>query len=688
MKILITDDNGYDRKLLRYTLEHHGFTDIVEACDGEEGMAVVRRDRPSLIISDALMPRMDGFQFLQAVKADDALRSIPFIFYSATYAGDKEINLALTLGAETFIVKPVEPDAFWKAISSIVKRIESGSQQSPMQPAEEETAFLKQYSRIVADKLEEKIRELEQAKSRIEQSEAFIRNILETVDEGFVVVDRSYRVLAANRAYCESVGLPREQILGKACFACSHKSDAPCYEVGEDCPVRTVFATGEPAIAQHTHFDESGAPLSIEVKAYPMKDRDGTVTSAIEIAIDVTERRSLEEQLRQAQKMEAIGRLAGGVAHDFNNILTAIVGHGSILQLKLPPDDPLLTNVQQILDSSNRAAALTRSLLTFSRKQIIRPVRLNLATVVRNLESFLRRIIGEDIELRTLLARDDVTVTADAVQIEQVLMNLATNARDAMPQGGLFSIKLDEILLDQDFIDRHGAGKPGPYAVLTVADTGSGMDEKTQERAFEPFFTTKEVGKGTGLGLSIVYGIVQQSNGLITLQSKHNAGTTFCIYLPLSVAPVVHQEGTAAAPRPSGGGETILIAEDDAVLRDLTEEFLRGADYTVIAAQDGMEAVEKFVARKDDIRLCILDLIMPKWSGRRASREIRAVKPDMKILYISGYPAESAPRESDDREHCEIILKPFSPQEILTQVRNLLDSSPGRQHASPQTQGT
>ena len=321
--------------------------------------------------------------------------------------------------------------------------------------------------------------------------------------------------------------------------------------------------------------------------------------------LDMTERKHLEEQLIQSQKMEAIGQLAGGVAHDFNNILTAIIGYGNLIQMKIPDNGKLMQYMDPLLASADKAKHLTQALLAFSRKQIISPKPVDLNEVIRNVKTFLIRLIGEDIEMITHFTEKDLVVFADAGQIDQVLMNFATNARDAMPDGGTFSIETDVVTIGEPFLRKHHYGKPGEYALIRVSDTGVGISKKIMEHIFEPFFTTKEVGKGTGLGLSIVYGIVKQNNGYINVYSEPDNGTVFRIYLPL-IRSTIEKEKAPAVEKPRGGNEVILLAEDDIQARALIKEVLREYGYTVIEAIDGEDAVIKYNASHKEIALMYL----------------------------------------------------------------------------------
>jgi PAS domain S-box-containing protein len=394
---------------------------------------------------------------------------------------------------------------------------------------------------------------------------------------------------------------------------------------------------------------------------------------------DVTERKRadeekcrLEAQLFQAQKMEAVGQLAGGIAHDFNNILTAIVGYGNLLKTELMPDDPLISYAAQILNAAERAANLTHDLLTFSRRQFISPRPVHLNTIIRCVERLLARLIGEDIELSIELAETDLTVMADSTHIDQVLMNLAANARDAMPDKGSLIIRTERLKLDNRFVKAHGYGKPGNYALISFEDTGAGMDKKTRMRIFEPFFTTKEVGKGTGLGLAIVYGIIKQHDGYINVYSEPGKGTTFKIYLPLtqSIAEDVRQTDPLPAQK---GNETILIVEDDRQVRNLMKEVLSKSGYSILEAVDGEDAMSVFSENKDAIHLTILDVMMPRKNGKEAYDAMQKTSPDAKVIFISGYSADVIQRKNILKKGSHFISKPVSPTELLNMVRTVLD---------------
>jgi PAS domain S-box-containing protein len=416
---------------------------------------------------------------------------------------------------------------------------------------------------------------------------------------------------------------------------------------------------------------KNGAHVTVLMTAIIDRDETGKPTTYRGIMKDVTEWKRLEQQLFQAQKMEAVGQLAGGIAHDFNNILTAIIGYGNLLKAQMP-DGPLMTYLDHILDSADRAAKLIQDLLAFSRRQMISPRLINLNEIVKGIENILSRLIGDDIELSVQFTDTKLAVIADGTQIEQVLMNLATNARDAMPDGGSLYISTELAYIDDRFIKTYGYGRAGEYALITFSDTGSGMDEKTKEKIFEPFFTTKEVGKGTGLGLAMVYGIVKQHNGYVNVYSEAGNGTTFRIYLPL-MRKETGKKKKAELLTLTGGKETILLAEDDFSVRKFIRVLLEGVGYTVIEAGDGDEALKAFVEHKDSIKMLILDIMMPKKNGKEVFENIRELKPQVKALYISGYTSDIVHQKKIVDDGFDVISKPVSSVKLLTKVREILE---------------
>ncbi len=415
--------------------------------------------------------------------------------------------------------------------------------------------------------------------------------------------------------------------------------------------------------------DGTEFPLELSLTGFLLKKK----RHASGIIRDITERKRLEGQLLHAQKMEAIGTLAGGIAHDFNNILNVIIGYGSLVLDGMGADNPSRDRMREVLSAADRAANLTKRLLMFSRKDVVDFKHIRVNDIVSGMEKMLYRIIGEDLELRIKVADKQAIIFADAGQLEQVLMNLVTNARDAMPKGGYLTISTGSAEIDDDYISAHGYGTAGKYASISVADTGVGMNAETQNKIFEPFYTTKGVGEGTGLGLSIAYGIIKQHKGFIQVTSEAGKGARFEILLPLS-DKAASEHHVADSSVPQGGTETILIAEDEAPLRDLMRIILESFGYTVLAAEDGEEAVRMFLEHRDRVRLVILDMIMPKKNGKDAADEIKKAQPGIRTLFVSGYSEGMIKKQGGLGEGLVFIQKPFSAKVLLTKVRELLDA--------------
>ncbi len=407
----------------------------------------------------------------------------------------------------------------------------------------------------------------------------------------------------------------------------------------------------------------------------PIRDAAGAITHFLGVKEDITQQKIIEEQYRQAQKMEAVGQLAGGVAHDFNNMLQTIMGYGQMLLSELPAQDRCHEFAGEIVEAADRAGGLTRQLLAFSRRQVLEMRDLDLNRVVEDVTKMIKRLIGENIRLSVVPGQRMGTIHADCGQMEQVLINLCVNARDAMPDGGVITVETENVVMDAEYCDTHSWATPGRYVLLSVTDTGCGMDARTQERIFEPFFTTKELGKGTGLGLATVYGIVRQHQGMIQVYSEVGRGTAFKVYLPSFERPA-STVGTKVVGRARGGAETILIAEDDEALRRLMERILGQAGYTVLSAANGEEALDLFGRHADDIALCILDVIMPKMSGKAVHDALCQQHPRLRFLFSSGYSTNAIHTGFVLNKDIELIQKPYAPDALLRKVRQILDAPP------------
>ncbi len=507
------------------------------------------------------------------------------------------------------------------------------------------------------------------AEQALRNSEQSYRSLVDGVRDVIFALSPGGEVTSLNPAFEEMTGFPPAEWVGRPFEAFVHPDDVP---LALDLFGRVLQGEPRPTI-QFRILTRAGTYRVAEFSATAQL-RDGRLTGILGIGRDVTERLGLEQQLRQAQKMEAVGRLAGGIAHDFNNILTAITGHADLLLEDLGHHDPRRADVDEIRRSAERAAGLTRQLLAFSRQQVLQPKVVDLNALVLDMDKLLRRLIGEDVELATVLDPTLGRVTADPGQLEQVIVNLAVNARDAMPQGGKLTLETRNIDLDSSYTLEHSLVKPGPYVQLTVSDSGIGMDEETQAHAFEPFFTTKPRGQGTGLGLAMVYGTVKQSGGFIWVYSEPGRGATFKIYLPRVDAPVESAAPPAPVERPPRGSETVLLAEDEPAVRAIARQALERQGYTVLAAPSGADALALAAQHGATIHLLLTDVVMPGISGRDLADRLTAQRPGIRVLYISGYTDNAIVRHGMLEPGLAYLQKPFRPDALVRKVREVLDA--------------
>jgi two-component system, cell cycle sensor histidine kinase and response regulator CckA len=500
----------------------------------------------------------------------------------------------------------------------------------------------------------------------LRESEKKYRTLFEASKDTILVSDNTGRILDVNLSGLELFGYTRQELLGL---------DPVLLYTNPDDRQRLwqkLLAEGFVNDYEVEMNRKNGDKIIVHLSVSIIRDDEGNIYRFRGIAHDVTARRRLEQQLIQAQKMESLGLFAGGVAHDFNNLLTAISGYGQIIRDAVPAANELIRDsIDQVLNASDRAAELTRGLLAFSRKQVINPKPVLIDTIIGNAGKLIQRLIGEDIEFSISSSGQKLLVMADVGQLNQVLMNLAANARDAMPNGGCLCILTREVAVQNGSEGQYDLPLPGRYVHISVTDTGSGMDEKHLARIFEPFFTTKEAGKGTGLGLAMIYGAVKQHNGSVLVNSAPGKGTVFNIYLPIIEGSAVKEEKRVFRPYP-GGTETLLIAEDEEIVKVLLQRTLERAGYKVITAGDGEEAVALF-KHHDDISLVLSDVIMPKMNGKQILNEVRRIKPEMKVMFISGYTADIIHGKGIIEKDVDFIAKPFLKTELLRKIRELLD---------------
>jgi PAS domain S-box-containing protein len=496
--------------------------------------------------------------------------------------------------------------------------------------------------------------------------------IMEKMPAVLWTTDKDLRFTSGMGAGLEKLGARSSEMTGKTLFEYFQTTDP------EFTPIR---AHRRALAGESVTYEFEWQNLIFETHVQPLNSSEGELLGVIGVALDITDRKHLADQLRQSAKMQAVGELAGGVAHDFNNLLMVVKGHAEMLtdRLSSVPADvsaPVRHNVEQIQQAAERAAALTRQLLAFSRMQDLQPRVLDLNEAVAGMIQMVSRVIGENIELAFLPGGKLGCVKADPTQMEQVVLNLVVNARDAMPDGGRLTIETSNVELDREYVAHHAVVEPGPYVMLTVSDTGTGMDEATQARIFEPFFTTKGQGRGTGLGLATVYGVVKQSGGYIWVYSEIDHGTTFKVYLPQvsSESEKLPLEKIASGPAP--GTETILFVEDEESVRELVGEYLQARGYQIIEASDGLQALDLAAKHQGAIQLLITDVVMPRLSGRELATRLAAKRPGLKVLYISGYTDDSIFRHGVLEGGMAFLQKPFNLKSIAQKVREVLDGVP------------
>jgi PAS domain S-box-containing protein len=845
--ILIIDDRPVNRELLRTLLRYKNHT-VMEAGDGAEALRAINAEHPDLVISDILMPTMDGYEFVRRLRSDETTAAIPVIFSTAHYLDREAIALARACGVTQTISKPLEADVVWDAVDTALglthepvappisepfdhdhvqlltdqlarkadelrrtygrlsALIELGHQvageRNPLSLLENfchaarsiigarysaiavldesgenlqhfltsgiepelaagigalpvgqgllgyllkrgdalrarsikdhplsagfppnhppmtsflgapissssglygalyltdkvgleefseddeklvrmlvaqvgiayENAMRFEQLRRRAAELQETVLQRERAEEELREANQTLQSLVQTSPLAIIALDLDGNVRSWNNAAERIFGWTESEVIGRRIQIIPDDEWDGFYnslDITRQAGMFTGFET--------TRMRKDNSLIEVSVSAAPLVDGRGNISGSVVVIADITERKHLEEQFRQAQKMEAVGRLAGGVAHDFNNLLTAIIGYSQLALARLHHEDPMRREIEEIEQAGQRAAGLTNQLLAFSRRQVLQPQVLNLNDVVANLGKMLERLIGEDIVLVTTLAPDIGFVKADRGQIEQIIMNLAVNSRDAMPDGGRLTIETFNADLDESYTSEHIDARPGPHVVLAISDNGCGIDKETQSNVFEPFFTTKEQGKGTGLGLSTVYGIVQQSGGHIGLYSEPGKGTTFKVYLPrLAEAEEKHESGVTEKESLEGS-ETVLLVEDEDSVRQLARRILEVYGYTVLPASGRDEALAICKTHNGNIDLMLTDVVMPGTSGRELAQLVAADHPEITVLYMSGYTDDAIVQHGVLGADTAFLQKPFAPMALARKVRETIEKKP------------
>ncbi len=645
--VLLIEDSAVDARLVKGMLEHdeNGIFTLQHASTLEEGLRLLAPDSLyRVILLDLGLPGTTGLETLRRIMPLAEGASV--VVFTALQ--DEELGIAaLREGAHDYLIKG---------------QIHGGQLRRILRYALERHKL--------SSELRAEIKHRARVQRALQLSEQRYRLLSESAPIGILLTNEQGMVIDANTQALRMFGYDRGELIGESIemllperFRCSHEGQRSSYM--KELHTRPM-AVGRELTARR----KDGTEFAVEIALAPLATDDGVLVSST--IVDITERKKMEEQRRLSQRMEAIGKLSGGVAHDFNNMLAVILGCSDVVLDALPPDHPAIRKIEMIRKAGASAVDLTRQLLAFSRQQMLQPRVLDLKEIVEQTQALLRRLIGENIEFKISLDPSLGRVKADPGQIEQVLLNLVINARDAMPQGGRLTIEAHNVEMEDSYKGEHQAVIPGRYVVLGIQDTGCGMDRDTQARIFEPFYTTKELGKGTGLGLATVYGIVKQSGGYIWVYSELNQGTLFKVYLPRvdeSVQPAIQKEPEAVLRECC---ETILLAEDSVSLREMAREYLESVGYVVLEAASGPEALQKAKEFDGPIHLLLTDVVMPEMSGPELARHMTALRPAIKIIFTSGYTNDAIARQGVLDPAVAFIQKPYRPKALARKIQEVL----------------
>ncbi len=627
-RILVVEDEGIVALDIRGLLRNLGYEVSAIVSSGEKAVDSTAKTNPDLVLMDIkLKGRIDGVDAAEQIRAEF---DIPVVYLTA-YADEATLQRAKVTEPFGYLIKPFEERELQTAIEMALYKHEM--------------------------------------EKRLRESERWLNTILNSIGDAVIATDAKGAIVYVNLAFEHITGYSGVEVIGKnPSLLKSGKQDATFYK-----KLWASITAGRVWRGRFVNKRKDGTLYTADTVITPVRNKSGDVVNHIGLQRDVTRELQLEEQCRQAQKMEAIGQLTAGIAHDFNNLLIVINGFAELIRHELPQNDPLQELVSGISRSGQRSADLVNQLLAFSRKQIVKPRVLDLNAVVAKMDSMLSRVIGEHIQMQTILAPGLWPVSIDPTQFEQVILNLAVNARDAMPAGGKLTIETTNVALDEQLTADRLEMQPGDYVLLVVSDTGIGMSDEIKAHVFEPFFTTKKVGEGTGLGLAAVHGIVKQNGGHISVYSEEDHGTTFKIYLPRveeAVPSLVRPVAKADAP---SGNETILLVEDDAYVRELARRVLEANGYTLLEAQNGQEALELAASHLGPIHLLLTDVVMPGISGRELVSQLTRIRTDFRILFMSGYTEEAIAHHGVLVPGVELLQKPFSPMVLMRKVRDMLD---------------
>lgn len=684
-QILVVDDSPGSLRLLSGFLGHHGYQ-VRPASDGELALKSVAIEAPDLILLDVIMPGIDGFEVCRRLKADPQFCQIPVIFISGLEEAVDKVK-GFESGGVDFITKPFDPDDLLARVAThltlhrLQKAVEAQNRELEREIAERKRAE-EELQKIHAElerRVAERTLELAESNARLEaeisehmQAEKERMRLVTAIEqsaEGIFTADTNWIIQYANPAFERMTGYDKSELIGQHTrLLKSDKHDRDFYA-----KIRNSLAAGKVWSGRHTSKRKDGSYYEVEATASPVRESTGEIINYVGIHRDITHEVKLEGELRQAQKMEAIGTLAGGIAHDFNNILAAIVGYTEMAHSRTPPESPVRRNLEQVLKASHRATDLVKQILAFSRQREQERRPLQIGSIVKEALKLLRSSLPTTIEIRYSLTgdREQGAVFADPTQIHQVLMNLCTNAAHAMrATGGLLNVTVAEIVIPAAPAAHPLDLQPGPYVRLTVSDTGHGMEAAVMERIFEPYFTTKEVGEGTGLGLAVVQGIVKSHGGAITVQSEPGRGTTFEVLLP-RIELELTQRMEAAELLPTGS-ERILFVDDEEVMVELGKDMLEPLGYRVTGRTNSFDALETFRKQPDAFDLVITDMTMPGLTGRELARELMAVRPEIPVILCTGFSELIDEQQAQTAGIRAFVMKPYVIAGMARTIRQVL----------------
>ena len=684
MRVLVVDDKEENLYYLSALLSGHGFT-VDVARHGAEALVMARKTPPDLVISDLLMPVMDGYTLLRHWKADVRLKQIPFVVYTATYTEAEDERLALNLGADAFIVKPMEPEDFLGRIRDVQAKLAATVPAPPRAPISDEKTLLKVYSETLIRKLEEKTLQLEETNATLQQDIAERRRVEEELREseerfratfeqaavGIAHVSVDGKFLRVNDKLCEITGYAREELLQRTFADLTVAEDRSLDNEAH----RAVLAGEQKSYSLEKRYqrkDRRTFWVSIVTKL--LRDGAGGPKYFITVITDITERKVMQEQFLRAQRMESIGALAGGIAHDLNNLLSPIMMGVQLLRMQNPHPDSLRL-IQMMEQSAQRGTNLVKQVLSFARGIEGARVTVHLGHLVREIQEFVQSTFPKNIVFKAMAPKNTWLVLGDPTQLNQVLLNLCVNARDAMPQGGTLGLTTSNVNVDEQYAAMLRSVRPGRYVLLEISDTGTGIAADVREHIFEPFYTTKEPGKGTGLGLSTVLTIVRGHGGAVDVVSEVGRGTTFKVFLPAQPEARVDAAAEDALPRlPRGHGELVLAVDDDAAVRGMIQCTLEAFGYRVITAEDGAQAVGVYAMRRAEVAVVLTDLVMPVMDGPALVKAFRRINPEIAIVVSSGHQGIDDPDIAV--EH--VLVKPYTAEAMLTVIDRALRDSRDR----------